>query len=111
MSKNKYEKIDEKISKKTQTNQPGKEADMNQEPIYHDENYIGLDILLGRDSLITGGDSGISRAVAIAFAKEGGNIVIAYLSEKEDEDANKTLDLIEKYGDKAYKIRTDIKYE
>jgi len=111
MSKNKYEKIDEKISKQTQTNQPGKEADMNPEPIYDDENYIGSDKLLGKNALITGGDSGIGRAVAIAFAKEGANIVIAYLSEKEDEDANKTLDLIEKYGVKAYKIRTDIKYE
>src|SRR5699024_7504193 len=98
MSKNKYENIDEKISKQTQSNQAGKEADMNPEPIYDDENYIGSDKLLGKNALITGGDSGIGRAVAIAFAKEGANIVIAYLSEKEDEDANKTLDLIEKYG-------------
>src|SRR5690625_1722709 len=98
MSKNKYEKIDEKISKQTQTNQPGKEADMNPEPIYDDVNYIGSDKLLGKNALITGGDSGIGRAVAIAFAKEGANIVIAYLSEKEDEDANKTLDLIENYA-------------
>src|SRR5690625_6743861 len=67
--------------------------------------------MLGKNALITGGDSGIGRAVAIAFAKEGANIVIAYLSEKEDEDANKTLDLIEKYGVETYKIRTDIKYE
>src|SRR5699024_960356 len=57
MSKNKYEKIDEKISKQTQTNQPGKEADMNPEPIYDDENYIGSDKLLGKNALITGGDS------------------------------------------------------
>src|SRR5699024_6402241 len=97
MSKNKYEKIDEKISKQNQTNQPGKEADMNLEHIYDDENYIGSDKLLGKIALITGGDSRIGRAVAIAFAKEGANIVIAYLYEKEDEYANKTLDLIEKY--------------
>src|SRR5699024_11377135 len=56
-------------------------------------------------------DSGMGRAVDIAFAKESVNIIIAYLAEKEDEDANKTLDLIEKYGVKAYNIRTDIKYE
>src|SRR5699024_4266849 len=88
MSKSKYKTI----SKQNQTKQPGKEGDMNPEPIYDDENYIGSDKLLGKNALITGGDSGIGRAVAIAFAKEGANIVIAYLSEKEDEDANKTLD-------------------
>src|SRR5699024_6743668 len=98
MSKNKYDKIDEKIAKQTQTNEPGKEADINPEPIYNDENYIASDKLLGKNDLITGCDSGIGRAVAIAFAKEGANIVIAYLSEKEDEDANNALDLIEKYG-------------
>ena len=52
---------------------------MNPEPIYDDENYKGSGKLEGKNTLITGGDSGIGRAVAVAFAKEGANVAIAYL--------------------------------
>lgn len=111
MPQDKYEKIDQNVPPQTQEEQPGIEAKMHPMPICDDENYKGSGKLKGKNALITGGDSGIGRAVAIAFAKEGANVAIAYLDEKEDEDAAKTVELIEKYGGKAYKFRTDISDE
>ncbi len=111
MPEDKYEKIDNKIPGQTQNEQPGVEAEMDPAPIYDDKNYRGSEKLKGKTALITGGDSGIGRAVAIAFAKEGANVAIAYLSEQEDTDADKTVKLIEGYGGKALKIRIDISEE
>ena len=111
MSKDKYEKIDKQVSGQTQDQQPGVEAEMDPAPIYDDANYVGSGKLKGKNALITGGDSGIGRAVAVAFAKEGANVAIAYLSEQEDIDADKTVKLIEGYGGKALKIRIDISEE
>ncbi|MER2089025.1 MAG: SDR family oxidoreductase [Sporosarcina sp.] len=111
MSKDKYEKIDEQVPGQTQDQQPGVEAEMNPAPIYDDENYKGSGKLKGKSALITGGDSGIGRAVAVAYAKEGANVAIAYLSEQEETDADKTVKLIEGYGGKALKIRIDISEE
>lgn len=107
----KYEKKDEQVTPQTQNQQPGIEAEMTPPPLYDDENYKGSGKLKGKNALITGGDSGIGRAVAVAFAKEGANVAIAYLDEAEDVDANKTVELIEKYGGKAKKIRIDISEE
>lgn len=107
----KYEKKDEQVIPQTQHHQPGVEAEMDPPPLYDDENYNGSGKLKGKNALITGGDSGIGRAVAVAFAKEGANVAIAYLDEAEDVDANKTVELIEKYGGKAKKIRIDISEE
>ncbi len=109
--KDQYEKLDKHVPGQTQDQQPGVEAEMNPAPIYDDKNYIGSGKLKGKNALITGGDSGIGRAVAVAFAKEGANVAIAYLSEQEDIDANKTVKLIEAYGGKALKIRIDISEE
>ncbi|MEK5067337.1 SDR family oxidoreductase [Sporosarcina sp. FSL K6-1508] len=111
MTKDKYEKVDENVPGQTQDQQPGVEAEMSPAPIYDDENYKGSGKLNGKTALITGGDSGIGRAVAVAFAKEGANVAIAYLGEQEDIDADKTVKLIEGYGGKALKIRTDISEE
>ena len=111
MSEDKYEKIDNKIPGQTQNEQPGVEAEMDPAPIYDDKNYRGSGKLKGKTALITGGDSGIGRAVAVAYAKEGANVAIAYLSEQEDIDANMTMKLIEGYGGKALKIRIDISEE
>ncbi|MCM3744280.1 SDR family oxidoreductase [Sporosarcina luteola] len=108
---NKYEKKDEQVTPQTQNQQPGIEAEMEPLPIYDDENYKGSGKLKGKNALITGGDSGIGRAVAVAFAKEGANVAIAYLDEAEDVDANKTVELINQYGGKAKKIRVDISEE
>lgn len=103
---NKYEKIENEISGQTQDRQPGFESEMNPKPIFDDENYKGSEKLKGKTALITGGDSGIGKAVAIAFAKEGANVAIAYLDEHED--AKETVKLIENYGVKALSIATDI---
>lgn len=111
MSKDKYEKVDKNVPGQTQDQQPGVEAEMEPAPIYDDENYKGSGKLKGKNALITGGDSGIGRAVAVAFAKEGANVAIAYLDEQEDVDADKTAKLIEGYGVKALKIRLDISEE
>jgi NAD(P)-dependent dehydrogenase (short-subunit alcohol dehydrogenase family) len=111
MTNNKYEEVDKQVSKQTQDQQPGIEAEMDPAPIYDDENYKGSGKLKGKNALITGGDSGIGRAVAVAYAKEGANVAIGYLDENEDVDADKTIKLIENFGVKAVKIRLDISEE
>jgi NAD(P)-dependent dehydrogenase (short-subunit alcohol dehydrogenase family) len=108
MSTDKYEKIHLEVSGQTQNQQPGIEEEMNPAPIFDDKNYKGSGKLNGKVALITGGDSGIGRAVSIAFAKEGANVAFVYLDENEDKDAEKTVKLIENYGVKALKIKTDI---
>ena len=71
-----------------QDSQPGIESEMQPVPQAEDIEYIGSAKLQDKIALITGGDSGIGRAVAIAYAKEGANVVINYL--KEHADAEKT---------------------
>jgi NAD(P)-dependent dehydrogenase (short-subunit alcohol dehydrogenase family) len=71
--------------------------------------YKGSGRLAGRKALITGGDSGIGRAVAIAFAKEGADVMISYLSEQED--ANETVRQVEAAGQKAVAVAGDIQDE
>ena len=79
-----------------QDDQPGHENQMHPEPIYIEPDYQGSNKLKGKAAVITGGDSGIGRAIAIAYAKEGADIVIAYLDEHED--AEKTRQLVEECG-------------
>jgi NAD(P)-dependent dehydrogenase (short-subunit alcohol dehydrogenase family) len=102
------QKIPKDIPPQEQSRQPGMEHEMNPQPIY-DNGKPGLGRLEGKVAVITGGDSGIGRAVAISFAKEGADIVIAYLDEHKD--AEQTASDIKKYGKKAILIATDISQE
>lgn len=88
---------------------PGYEGEMAPEPQSEMRDYVGSGKLQGRRALITGGDSGIGRAVAIAFAKEGAEIAIAYLAE--DEDAERTAELASTNGDKTHLLRSDLSSE
>ena len=90
-----YEKADEQVEGYTQKRQPGIEKDMEPKPIIIADDYKGSEKLTGKVALITGGDSGIGRSVAVHFAKEGADIAILHLQE-EREDAEYTKTLIEK---------------
>jgi len=85
---------------------PGTLSAMNPRPDHGEDSYQGHDRLAGKKAIITGGDSGIGRAVAIAFAREGADVLIAYLNE--DEDAQDTARWIEKLGRKAVLVPGDI---
>jgi NAD(P)-dependent dehydrogenase (short-subunit alcohol dehydrogenase family) len=85
---------------------PGSTAAMRRKPDHGEDSYRGSGRLAGKRAVITGGDSGIGRAVAIAFAREGADVLIAYLSE--DEDARETADLVEKAGRKAVLVGGDL---
>jgi NAD(P)-dependent dehydrogenase (short-subunit alcohol dehydrogenase family) len=90
---------------------PGRTAEMDPQPRDEMRDYQGRGLLSGRRALITGGDSGIGRSVAIAFAKEGADVAITYLSEQEDEDAAHTADLVEQAGRRCVTIRSDLAEE
>jgi NAD(P)-dependent dehydrogenase (short-subunit alcohol dehydrogenase family) len=84
----------------------GKESRMDPQPDYGLESYQGHGRLADKIALVTGADSGIGRAVALAFAREGADVVIGYL-ENED-DARKTVELVESAGRKAISVAADI---
>ncbi|TDE15377.1 SDR family oxidoreductase [Dyadobacter psychrotolerans] len=93
----------------TQSKQPGIEEAMNPEPVVIRENYRGSGKLEGKTALITGGDSGIGRSVAVHFAREGANVAIGYLDE--DQDALKTKELVEAEGKSCLLIMGDVRDE
>ena len=106
---NQYEKIDKEIKGYTQDKQPGIEHEMHPQPIAEDDDYKGAEKLKGKVALITGGDSGIGRAVAICYAKEGADVAIAYYNEHED--ANDTVQRLKAIGVNAKAYAMDIKEE
>jgi len=85
---------------------PGKENQLQPQADHGEESYKGSGKLTGRKALITGGDSGIGRAVAIAFAREGADVLISYLDEHED--AKETARYVEEAGRKAITVSGDI---
>ncbi|SCF28166.1 SDR family oxidoreductase [Micromonospora mirobrigensis] len=93
-----------------QQSAPGTTEEMPDQPDHGERSYQGTGRLTGKRAVITGGDSGIGRAVAIAFAREGADVLIAYLPEEED-DARETAQLVEKAGRRAVTVPGDIRDE
>jgi NAD(P)-dependent dehydrogenase (short-subunit alcohol dehydrogenase family) len=90
-----------------QLEHPGREAGMDPRPDYGEHSYRGSGRLAGRRALITGGDSGIGRAVALAFAREGADVVISHLPE-EQADAEETLRVVKAAGRTALSLPGDL---
>ncbi|CUP72232.1 NAD(P)-dependent oxidoreductase [Clostridium baratii] len=101
------EKFPLEFNSQEEITQPGKESMMNPKPVFTLPEYINSGRRLdGMTAIVTGGDSGIGRAVSIAYAREGANVVIVYLNE--DEDAQMTSNLIKEQGREALIISGDI---
>jgi NAD(P)-dependent dehydrogenase (short-subunit alcohol dehydrogenase family) len=98
--------MSETLPPQSQTHQPGSEAEMEPRPQSAMAQYRAAGKLAGKTALISGGDSGIGRAVAIGFAKEGADVAITWLDERED--AAETVRLIEAEGRQALSIPGDI---
>jgi NAD(P)-dependent dehydrogenase (short-subunit alcohol dehydrogenase family) len=88
---------------------PGSEQEMSPKPDHGENSYKGSGKLIGRKAIITGGDSGIGKAVAIAYAREGADVLISYLNE--EEDAKEAAAYVEKEGRKAILFPGDISSE
>ncbi|GAA5535041.1 SDR family oxidoreductase [Deinococcus aluminii] len=100
------ENFPQKTSGEQQGQEPGHQSEMDQKPITIRDDYRGSGKLAGKVALISGGDSGIGRAVAVHFAREGADVAIIYLDEHED--AQKTVKLVEGEGRRATAIAGDI---
>lgn len=92
--------------KQQQARQPGIESEMKPRPKAEDPDHIGSHKLRDKVALITGGDSGIGRAVAVAFAREGADVAVVYLNEHKDADETKRL--VEKEGRRCLTIAGDV---
>jgi NAD(P)-dependent dehydrogenase (short-subunit alcohol dehydrogenase family) len=93
-----------------QLEHPGRTGDMGEQPDHGEASYRGSGRLQGRKAVVTGGDSGIGRAVALAFAREGADVLISYL-ESEESDAQETVKLVEEAGRRAVAVPGDLRSE
>lgn len=105
MDKDKLKEQD--LPKQQQDDQPGDESEMHLKPEIIRDDYRGSDKLHNKVALITGGDSGIGRSVAVHFAREGADVAIVYLDE--DEDAEQTRQMVEEEGRECLVLRGDIR--
>lgn len=97
---------DKTLPPQHQQRQPGVEHAMHPEPVYLADDYRAAGKLTGKVAIITGGDSGIGRAVAVHYALEGAKVALVYLNE--DEDAQKTLDEVTYHGGEAIALAGDV---
>jgi NAD(P)-dependent dehydrogenase (short-subunit alcohol dehydrogenase family) len=109
MSTNTQETQKKTFPPQHQDRQPGLESEMNPLPAFEDNKYKAAGKLTGKAAIITGGDSGIGRAVAIHFAKEGADVVVAYLNEHQD--AEETKRQVEQEGRKCFLWSGDLGQE
>ena len=104
-----WKKVQSRHIPNRQQDVPGLESEMEPKPDYGESSYRGCGKLKGKSALITGGDSGIGRAVALAFAREGADILISYLNE--ESDAQETVRIVQKEGRKCIAVAGDIDEE
>ncbi|ARS48945.1 SDR family oxidoreductase [Ectopseudomonas hydrolytica] len=97
---------DKTLPAQHQDRQPGLEHAMHPEPVYLSDSYRAADKLAGKVAIITGGDSGIGRAVAVHYALEGAKVALVYLDE--NEDAQKTVDEVTRHGSEAIALAGDV---
>jgi len=97
--------------KKQPQSPPGETKLMDPLPDHGEESYVGHNLLEGKTVIITGGDSGIGKATAIAMAREGANIVIAYKDEIENEDAYDTAEWVKQAGSQVILFKGDLRDE
>src|SRR3712207_2770928 len=95
-------------SDQEQIQPPGTEAEMTPQADHGEDSYRACEKLKDRVAVITGGDSGIGRAVAIAYAREGADVLISYLNQQEDADARETARLVEASGRRCVLVPGDI---
>jgi len=87
---------------------PGTEGELTPQADHGESSYRGSGRLTGKVAIITGGDSGIGRAVAIAYSREGADVLIAYLNEQEDQDARETARHVERAGRRCVLVSGDL---
>ena len=104
------EQHDQPDTEGEQQSHPGTTQEMGDEPDHGEDSYEGTGRLTDKVAIVTGGDSGIGRAVALAYAREGADVVVAYLA-SEEEDAQRTVALVEDAGRTALAVAGDLREE